>query len=112
MLCIRCGESEVEVEHVFMVSHDHDPDLDETIDAALRRQGIEGVDGLGQLCERCWEVANAAINAGGHIYFATRRDVVERHWEANLSRPMTPAERDGMNAYFDGVGDEGASSST
>jgi hypothetical protein len=102
MICIRCGEAEVETEHVYIVSHDDDPDMDEAIDAALRRNGIEGVNCLGQLCERCWEVANAAIDAGGRSYFATRRDAVQQHWEANLGRPMTSAERGEMNAYFDG----------
>jgi len=101
MICIRCGEAEVETEHVFIVSHDHDPDMHEAIYAALRRHGIEGVTCLGQLCERCWEVANAAIDAGGRSYFATRRDVVQQHWGTNLGRPMTSAERAEMNAYFD-----------
>jgi hypothetical protein len=57
-------------------------------------------------------VANDAIDAGGRSYFATRRDVVQQHWEANLGRPMTSAERDEMNAYFDRADDQGSSSST
>ena len=112
MIGIRCGEAEVDTEHEFIVSHDHDPDMDEAIDAALRRHGIQEVNWLGQLCERCREVANAAIDAGGGSYFATRRDVVQQHWKANLGRPMTSAERDEMNAYFDEVDDQGSSSST
>jgi hypothetical protein len=52
------------------------------------------------------------IDEGGQSYFATRRDVVEQEWEADLGRPMTSAERDEMNAYFDGADDLGSSSLT
>jgi hypothetical protein len=111
MICIRCGKAEVETEHVFIVGHDHDSEMDQAIDAALRRHGIEGVNALGQLCERCWEVAHAAIDAGGRSSFATRRDEVQQHWETNLGRPMTSAEREEMNVYFDGADDQGSSPS-
>jgi hypothetical protein len=101
MICIRCGEAEVSTDDVFMVGFDHDPDLVTSIDAALRRHGIEGVNGLGQLCDRCWGVAKDVIDAGERSYFATQQELIRQRWEANLGRPMTPAERDQMDAYFD-----------
>jgi hypothetical protein len=111
MVCIRCGEAEIPTDSVFMVGFDREPDLVGAIDAALRSHGIEGMNGLGQLCERCWEVANAAIDAGGQSYWATRRDVLQQHWEANLGHPMTPVEREEMDAYFDGTIKKGGASS-
>jgi hypothetical protein len=55
MTCIRCGDFEIVTESVFIVGYDRDPDLISAIDAALRRHGIEGVNGLAELCARCWE---------------------------------------------------------
>jgi hypothetical protein len=112
MTCTRCGDAEIATESVFIVGYDRDPDLISAIDAALWRHGIEGVNGLAQLCARCWEIADAAIDAGGRSYFATRRDVIQQHYEANLGRPLTSTERDEMDAYFDGADDEGSASWT
>jgi len=110
MICVRCGEAEVATEPVFVVSYDQNPDLDAAVDSVLRKHGIDGLNGLGHLCERCWEVAYAAIDAGGRSYFARRRDIIVQHSEANLGRPLTSAEHDEMNAYFDGADGEGSSS--
>jgi hypothetical protein len=110
MMCLRCGEAESATEHVFVVSHEHNPDLDSAIDAALKRNGIDGVSGLGQLCEGCWSVAHTAIDAGARSYWATRRDIIQKNSETNLGRPLTSAERAEIDAYFDGA-DEGARSS-
>ena len=55
MICIRCGEVEVATDSVFVMGFDRDSELVTAIDASLRRHGIDGVNGLGQLCECCWD---------------------------------------------------------
>jgi len=103
MICSRCGEAESATDDVFIVGFDRDPDLVHAIDAELRGCGIPGVNGLAQLCERCWVIANSAIDEGGRKYYSTRRTFIEGQYERNLGRPLTASERDLINGYFDGA---------
>jgi hypothetical protein len=107
MICSRCGEAESAPDDVFMVGFDREPALVSAIDTELRRSGIPGVNGLAALCARCWAIANAAIDEGGRQYFSTRRAFIEEQSERNLGRPLTSAERDLINEYFDGAENPG-----
>jgi hypothetical protein len=86
---------------VFIVSHGGEPpELTRAIDAALKAQGIEGAESLGQLCRPCSEVATACIEEGARVYAATRGDLILHQYEANAGRALTAAERQEIEAYL------------
>ena len=105
--CIRCGKAGIANEEVFVVGFDQDPALKAAIEAELRVHDIEGLNGLAGLCESCCGVAQTAIEEASRVYYASRRDFIRQHAEANLGRPLTPAEWEQMEAYFDGPDDAG-----
>jgi hypothetical protein len=47
-------------------------------------------------------VAQACIQEGGRVHAAAHRDLVLRRYEANLGRPLTPTERQEIEAYLGG----------
>jgi hypothetical protein len=102
MTCTRCGEAEIAHEEIFVVGFDQDLDLKAAIDAELRKNRIDGLTGLAGLCPRCYGIAEAAIEEGARLYYATRRDFIQQQSEANLGRPLTATEREQIDAYFDG----------
>jgi hypothetical protein len=101
MKCVRCGKADVVARPVFIASDGGENlELTRAIKAALRAQGIEGEEWLGQLCEECFQVAEACIQEGGHVYATAHRELVLQRYEANLGRPLTPAERKEIEAYL------------
>ncbi len=100
MTCVRCGQAEVQPGHLFVVSHTDQPEFTRAIDVALREQGIDGEEFLGQLCEGCFEVATACFQEGARRYAAARSDLMMQRCEANLRRPLTSAERREFKAYL------------
>ena len=65
MSCLRCGRTDFEPQLLFIVNHGGgDAELSRAINAALHAQGIDGEERLGQLCEDCFQVAQACIQEG------------------------------------------------
>ena len=101
MSCARCGRADFEPEHLFIVNHgSEDPELSRAINAALRAQGIDGEERLGQLCEECFQISQACIQEGSRVYASAHRDLALQRYQAALGRPLTAAERQKIEAYL------------
>src|SRR3954467_7904434 len=99
MLCARCGAAQAR-EITTVIALGDDPDLIRAIENELTRNGISETNDLGQLCEQCWEVAEAAIQEGARLHAAAHREELYEAHQKNLGRPLSPAERNDIDEYL------------
>jgi hypothetical protein len=100
MLCARCGVAEARSITTVIALGD-DREFIGAVENELRRQGIREINDLGQLCEQCWEVAEAAVQEGARLHAAAHREELYDQHEKNLGRPLTSAERNDIDAYLE-----------